>query len=464
MSEGKTGKRAVIEPLAVIAFSVVLGLSGLGDRFGAGTLINGLDVSYMSVRQAGDALAKAADQYVLELDFRDGTFKAASDQLGLAVNPQVNLRKLMWQQVKSQGQLKDFYIHDLYIFDPDMFEKALSACGPLKPDHMKAPENASLAYDKDQDAFVLHAGEPGTTLSPEPLIKRAQKAAIHLQSPLDVEGMGFYKEAVLTPDGPLSQQVIEAADALTKAKVSYLFHDGEEEVIDRRFLAPLVTMGEDLKPKIDQKQLKKQISKMVGRHETTEATIYFETTAGDKIPFDYPADDDAVDKKAFQKDIMACIDKQASGERIVPYDGEAAENDHNFGGNYIEVDLDNQVLYLYKEGKLVMETEIVSGSTRKRSRMTPTGVYRVYSMLRNVTLKGDDYESKVSYWMPFKGGYGLHDATWRSSFGGTIYTYNGSHGCVNLPLDKARELYETIDVGFRVVVYDDSMKGEDNED
>ena len=53
--------------------------------------------------------------------------------------------------------------------------------------------------------------------------------------------------------------------------------------------------------------------------------------------------------------------------------------------------------------------------------------------------------------MPFYGNiYGLHDATWRSYFGGTIYEYDGSHGCINMPLSVARRLYETIKVGTMV--------------
>ena len=48
---------------------------------------------------------------------------------------------------------------------------------------------------------------------------------------------------------------------------------------------------------------------------------------------------------------------------------------------------------------------------------------------------------------------GLHDASWRSEFGGEIYKTNGSHGCVNLPKDKAYELYDLISVGTTVIVH-----------
>ena len=103
----------------------------------------------------------------------------------------------------------------------------------------------------------------------------------------------------------------------------------------------------------------------------------------------------------------------------------------------MEVDLTNQKLYLYKNSELIMSSNIVSGSV-SQTHMTPTGVYKVYSMEKNTVLRGADYASPVSFWMPFNGGVGFHDATWRSSFGGTIYQYNGSHGCINMPYEKAK--------------------------
>ena len=71
----------------------------------------------------------------------------------------------------------------------------------------------------------------------------------------------------------------------------------------------------------------------------------------------------------------------------------------------------------------------------------------------DTTLTGPGYSSFVNYWMGFYGGCGIHDASWRSSFGGTIYKGNGSHGCVNTPLEKVKYIYEHTDYGTPVYVY-----------
>ena len=60
----------------------------------------------------------------------------------------------------------------------------------------------------------------------------------------------------------------------------------------------------------------------------------------------------------------------------------------------------------------------------------------------------------VHYWLPLtEDGIGIHDASWRGSYGGTIYISNGSHGCINTPYSKMQELYNMISAGTPAVIY-----------
>lgn len=127
---------------------------------------------------------------------------------------------------------------------------------------------------------------------------------------------------------------------------------------------------------------------------------------------------------------------------------------HISRGSYVIVSTADQTLYYYENGSLVLKTPVVTGKWYPKDHSTPTGTYYLRAKQTNQTLKGleDDgktpYSSPVSYWMPFIGNsWGLHDATWRSSFGGSIYKYNGSHGCVNMPYSAAKNLYARIKVG-----------------
>ena len=125
---------------------------------------------------------------------------------------------------------------------------------------------------------------------------------------------------------------------------------------------------------------------------------------------------------------------------------------NDIGDSYVEVDLINQKVWLYKDGEKLLETGCVSG-TLNTERQTPGGVYSIYYKQSPAVLNGPGYSSPVEYWMPFNGGIGLHDANWRSTFGGDIYKTNGSHGCINLPTDAAKLIYETVEIGYPVVCY-----------
>ena len=121
-------------------------------------------------------------------------------------------------------------------------------------------------------------------------------------------------------------------------------------------------------------------------------------------------------------------------------------------GTYIEISIEQQHMWFYKDNSLVLDTDVVTGNADGTCN-TPTGRYSVQSRATNTTLEGPGYSSFVNYWMGFNGGIGIHDASWRSSFGGTIYKGNGSHGCVNTPYDKVKIIYENTSYGTPVIVY-----------
>lgn len=120
--------------------------------------------------------------------------------------------------------------------------------------------------------------------------------------------------------------------------------------------------------------------------------------------------------------------------------------------SYIVVSIKSQKLWYYKNGKLKLTSKVVTGQKGRYS--TPKGTYKILGKARSVHLIGPDYRSYVNYWMLIDRRHqiGLHDATWRNRFGGSIYKYNGSHGCINLPYSKAKYLYKYAPVGTKVII------------
>ncbi len=167
-------------------------------------------------------------------------------------------------------------------------------------------------------------------------------------------------------------------------------------------------------------------------------------------------------KTLYNYAITGAIDAEKTADSIV----DAAENggvgkifaDKNLTAeldDHVEVSLNSQTVYLVQNGQVTMKTPVVTGTAGHR---TPPGIFKLAwkaspSVLCGKNDDGTEYENPVNFWMPFNGGIGLHDAPWRGSFGGSIYVYNGSHGCVNMPYNAARTVYNWIQSGDIIVVY-----------
>ena len=119
---------------------------------------------------------------------------------------------------------------------------------------------------------------------------------------------------------------------------------------------------------------------------------------------------------------------------------------------YVDVDIENQTMTYYENGVAVLSSPCVTGNT-STGNGTPRGTFQIQAKIPGKYLTGPTWHVWVDRWMRFTGSVGLHDANWRSKFGGDIYKYNGSHGCVNLPSDVANQLYDMVEVGTVVIVH-----------
>lgn len=120
---------------------------------------------------------------------------------------------------------------------------------------------------------------------------------------------------------------------------------------------------------------------------------------------------------------------------------------------FIEIDLSEQKLDFYVDRNVILSTDIVSGQVGSKETETRIGCFNIYKFEKDTVLVGADYRQPVDYWMPFDGGIGLHDASWRNEFGGDIYLTDGSHGCINLPKDVAKDIYDNSFFDTKVLVH-----------
>lgn len=139
-------------------------------------------------------------------------------------------------------------------------------------------------------------------------------------------------------------------------------------------------------------------------------------------------------------------------------------------GKVIVVSLTEQTLREYENGQLVGWMYVVTG---QMAAQTPPGLWHVQWKKMHVVFKSSEPAGSALWYPPtainyamfyHEGGYYLHDAPWRSYFGPGAnlphedytsgkYSDTGTHGCINMTLSNARDLYTWVDAGIPVVVY-----------
>lgn len=261
------------------------------------------------------------------------------------------------------------------------------------------------------------------------------------------------------------QEKCRILNKYAKETVTYVF-GAEKETLEFATFMNWIKVR-DGKAKLREEKVREYVEKLIDKYETRYHERVFTTAWGYQVTFspewsEYGytiLEEDEI--KQLTQDILSgkSVEREpvylAYNDWGCPlYFGRNGRDDLN--GTYVEVSLSAQHMWYYQYGVLVLESDVVTGDVTK-GLGTATGVFPLAFKESPSILRGGEgkerYETKVQYWMPFHEGQGLHDATWRSKFGGSIYRGDGSHGCVNLPYWAAEVLYNSIVPGTAIVVY-----------
>lgn len=206
---------------------------------------------------------------------------------------------------------------------------------------------------------------------------------------------------------------------------------------------------------LDERRITEWVMALAEQYDTCDTEREFQSTRGDTITVKYVTYGTKLDTETETAYLLETLQAERHGEEqhIPAYEQEGfVRGLDDIGDTYIEVDMTEQHMYYYEDGELKLDTDVVTGNTSRRMG-TPEGINFVYNKQTDRILRGADYATPVKYWMPVKGGVGIHDANWRKKFGGEIYKRNGSHGCINTPPEVMRELYEMVELGTPVVMF-----------
>lgn len=221
----------------------------------------------------------------------------------------------------------------------------------------------------------------------------------------------------------------------------------------------LAMLSDDLSGSADEKAVREFVAKIAKKYdnvgkERTVRSLTGRTVTVDNAQYGWSVDQDGETAKLME-DIAS--HKDVSRQPVWATQGLGSYST-DMGDTYVDIDISNQRLTYFEDGQEKLSFDVVTGCRNTRT-TTPTGLFSVLAKDTNVTLKGRNadgskYKSFVRYWMAFLGSsYGMHDASWRTSFGGDIWISAGSHGCVNCPPAQMSDLYDMVDYHTPVLVY-----------
>lgn len=426
-------------------------------HFNKNTYIDGQNVSYHTVKSVKNTIDTYMSGYTLSVNGREhASFVIRPEDIDMTIQAVSNEKSIKKKQngflwfLYLNNKRKDYKTSYEVTYDKEKLYQFLKDQDCMQEKNMEKPKDAYVAVDKSE-AVIIPETE-GSYLDTDKVHEVIETALEQVKATTDLDKEACYENAEITADSK------EIADR-KKALETYLTVQIDYSIDRVSWTLDASTFGSWLyydngKWKFKKKSVQAYVRQLAETYDTVGTTRTFQTYTGRYVEETGNRYGWAIDVEAETKGLREALASGKSQERTPEFSqtGAAYNKYGDIGYSYVEVDLSNQYVYLIIDGKLVEDSPCVTGCV-KEGHGTPDGLYSITYKESPSVLRGEDYETKVNFWMPFNRGIGLHDATWRDKFGGDIYYSGGSHGCVNLPYQKAAVIYENIYAGMPVICY-----------
>lgn len=368
-------------------------------------------------------------------------------------------RQNPWMWIESLYHGNNVELLPVVSYDVQTLEKILDEIPVLSMDNSKSDDEYQVLIIKTDHGYEL-LNERTNVLQVEDARNAIISAIEESKSEINLEDEGFYHDLQLTVQMQDTLKVWEQVERLQQCDIVYEMGDVQIP-IDASVVADWIELTESGDFAVDESgnilirenAIEEFIDELADEYDTVGTSRQFQTTRGEVVTVEGGTYGNKIDRSAEVEYLTEAFFNNRKEVHEPVYVQKAwAQGKDDIGSTYIEIDMGEQMMYYYVDGVQQIATPVVTGNT-SRKMGTPSGVNYVYLKQTNRILRGEGYASHVDFWMPVKGNIGIHDAAWRSKYGGTIYQTNGSHGCINTPRAAMVQLYESAEVGTPVVMF-----------
>lgn len=455
----------------------ILGLSVLGtvaaayagisvffmSHFYYNTTINGVDFSMKSVTDVEDYMTQQVQGYSLTLEKSDGgTETIVGTDISISYEKSDELQKLLDEQnaflwPKGLLEKQDINASIGVSYNQEQLDAVLAALPCMQAENQTPPVSSIPEFNGTE--FAPKEEGVGSQIDPEVFSQKVNECISGFQGTLNMTEESCYVKPVYTKESPEVEAACTQMNQYLAASVTYTFGSAQE-VVDRNVISQWVTTDENMAVTFHSDMVAQFVQGLADKYNTYKTQRTFTAGNGNTVNVEGGDYGWILDTETENEALLTSIQNGEVVTKEPAYKQRAASHDGaDWGGTYVEVDLTNQNFYLFVDGALVTSGPIVTGKPSAGD-ATPQGVYLIKYCQRGATLRGPkqpdgsyEWESPVSFWMPFNGGIGLHDAPWQAAFGGNRYLTHGSHGCVNLQYDAAQTIFNNVQAGTPVVCH-----------
>lgn len=452
-------KKQILIGSGIAAGVLLAGYLGMAGYFTShylwNTTIGDLSCGGKTARYVVDTNTKKAAGYLLLVkDRKDNNYNIIGSDFNyqyVSSGEEVSILKKqnafawplsIWR--KSNYELKATASYDTVALD-----NIISSMNLFNPEYIEEPQNAYI--DITAENYTVVDEVEGISPIKEKVSEEIVDAVNNQLDSIKLSD-NCYEKPEITKDNDIIKSTISQLDSYTNSTIHYQIENVDEN-LSKTDILKMLKVEDDGNVTLLEDKVKDYVQQLAYKYNTYGDARNFATSSGDAISVaggDYGW---VINKKKEAEQIISDLKGGKPVEREPVYEQTAKQSGpDDIGNTYIEIDYTKQHLWYYKDGQLMLESDIVSGNINA-SNGSVDGVYKIVYKQKDATLVGENYASDVKYFMPFAYNIGIHDAGWRSSFGGEIYKTSGSHGCVNAPFETARALYEMVEVGTPVVAY-----------